>query len=192
MRLRNVKDKENVLENAKNYIDNPERLCGKCHFIKQMARKYPDINFVAIERNRSVLALGLKNEIEDNDLPNLRFINYNAALIDKIFNREVKTIYLNFSDPWPKSRHCKRRLTHEVFLKKYDVVFKDERKIIQKTDNLEFFAFSIESLSKYGYVLENVIVDLQKIENNDNIETEYEVKFKKKGCKIYKLLAIKK
>ena len=202
MRLRNVKNKEEILNKSNYIIDNPtsykgkwqevfknnnpiylEIGTGKCKFIKENALKYKDINFIGLERSLSVLALGVKN-IEE-DIPNLKLISYDASNIEDIFSKEIDLIYLNFSDPWPKKRHAKRRLTHEVFLEKYDKIFKNKKTIVQKTDNMGLFEFSLCSLSNYGYIIKDVKLDLQKEENSDNIMTEYEIKFSSLGSKIY-------
>lgn len=209
MRLRNVKNKEQILNNSNYVINNPKEYkgkwhtlfnnknaihleigTGKCKFIKDMALKYPNINFIGVEKSQSVLALGTKT-IEEH-IPNLRLISYDALKLDEIFEKEIDTIYLNFSDPWPKKRCAKRRLTHENFLKVYDKIFKDKKIIIQKTDNMHLFEFSIISLSNYGYTLKDIKLDLQNDENSDNIMTEYEIKFREKGNNIYKLIAEKK
>ena len=209
MRLRNVKNKEQILNNSNYVINNPKEYkgkwytlfnnknaihleigTGKCKFIKDMALKYPNINFIGVEKSQSVLALGTKT-IEKH-IPNLRLISYDALKLDEIFEKEIDTIYLNFSDPWPKKRCAKRRLTHENFLKVYDKIFKDKKIIIQKTDNMHLFEFSIISLSNYGYTLKDIKLDLQNDENSDNIMTEYEIKFREKGNNIYKLIAEKK
>ena len=121
-------------------------------------------------------------------------------VIDYSFDNIYKTnksfkgykIYLNFSDPWPKNRHENRRLTSPNFLKTYDNLFKGEKRIEFKTDNMKLFEYSICSLSNYGYIFESINLDLQNSENNDNIMTEYEYKFSQKGFKIYKLVAFKK
>ena len=119
--------------------------------------------------------------------------NVNSCLeIDKVFANEIDNIYLNFSDPWPKNRHENRRLTSPNFLKTYDNLFKGEKRIEFKTDNMKLFEYSICSLSNYGYIFESINLDLQNSENNDNIMTEYEYKFSQKGFKIYKLVAFKK
>ena len=163
---------------------------GKCKFIIENAYKYPNINFIGIERSDSVLALGVK-QIKD-DIPNLRLINYDANKIEELFNHEIDLIYLNFSDPWPKKRHAKRRLTSIEFLKKYDNVFKNDKIIVQKTDNRLLFESSIISLTNYEYKIEEISLDLHNSDISDNIKTEYEDKFSNKGCKIYMLRAIKK
>lgn len=206
MRVRNVKNKKEILDNSFLVINNPtlykgkwnevfgndnpiylEIGSGKCKFIKEKALKYPDINFIGVEKVDSILSIGVKNI--DNDIKNLKLINYDALLLGDVFDKEIECLFLNFSDPWPKERHIKRRLTSERFLKVYDTIFKGERHIIQKTDNENLFKFSIISLSNYGYVIKDISFDLQKDEKNDNIMTEYEEKFTKKGCKIFMLEA---
>ena len=112
--------------------------------------------------------------------------------IDDIFKNEIDILYLNFSDPWPKSRHEKRRLTNFRFLEKYDIMFIGDKKIIMKTDNMRLFEYSVVSLSNYGYKITDLSLDLHKKEDYNNIMTEYEEKFSKKGCKIYMLSAVKK
>lgn len=157
-----------------------------------MARQNKDINFIGIERIDTVLALGIK-EIEKRELlPNLRLINYDAYKVDELFKNEIDTLYLNFSDPWPKKRHEKRRLTNFRFLEKYDIIFKSDRKIRLKTDNEKLFEYSLVSLSNYGYKIIDLSLDLHKKEDYNNIMTEYEKKFSSKGCKIYMLNAVKK
>lgn len=207
MRIRNVKNKEDILNNNSCVVldpcsfkgkwsscfgnSNPIHLeigPGKCGFIREMALRNPDINFIGVERIDSVLAIGVR---ELDNIPNLRLINYDANKIDEIFSNEISLLYLNFSDPWPKTRHAKRRLTSSIFLEKYDKIFVDKKKIIQKTDNEDLFAYSIVSLSNYGYVIDEVCLDLHNCVKNDNIETEYEKKFASKGCKIFMLKATK-
>jgi len=208
MRLRNVKNAKDIVNNSKYVINNPEDNIkkfnnlfnnknelhieigmGKGDFIIGMAQKYPNINFIGIEKYESVMVRAIE-KLENLDLPNLKLIRMDAIEINKVFDKEVDTLYLNFSDPWPKNRHAKRRLTSEVFLKLYDNIFSGIPHIIQKTDNIGLFAYSIESLSKYGYTLEKVSLDL---ENTDieNVETEYERKFKNLGVKINYLNAKK-
>ena len=127
----------------------------------------------------------------EEDIPNLRFIRMDALDIDKIFDKEVSLIYLNFSDPWPKNRCAKRRLTHENFLKLYDKIFKKDKIIFMKTDNTHLFEFSIESLSEYGYKLKNISLDLHNSDIEENFMTEYEKKFSEKGFRINRLEAYK-
>ena len=107
-----------------------------------------------------------------------------ALNLNDVFSKEVETIYLNFSDPWPKKRHASRRLSSEVFLKIYDDVFKNKKRIVMKTDNLILFQSSLVSLSEYGYILRDVNLDLASSEI-ENIPTEYETKFVERGMLIY-------
>ena len=208
MRLRNNKNAKDIISNSSYVVLNPEDNIsswkkvfgnnnpihieigtGKGDFIIGMAKKYPEINFIGIEMYDSVLMHAVK-KLEDIDLPNLRLIRMDANDIDKVFKKEISLIYLNFSDPWPKNRNAKRRLTHERLLSKYDNIFKNEKVIHMKTDNIKLFAFSIESLSNYGYTLKNVTLDLHS-EDIDNVETEYEKKFSSMGTKINRLEAYK-
>ena len=207
MRLRNLKDKDILLENCSYLIndpcfyrgqwnrlfgnDNPIHLelgMGKGDFIYEMANRNPEINFIGIEKYSNVLARAIKKYPEA--LPNLKVINIDALKLSEIFDREINTIYLNFSDPWPKARTKDRRLTSEVFLNIYDVVFKDKKTIMMKTDNLGLFASSLVSLSNHGYIFEEVNLDLN---NSDipNVLTEYEKKFNELGVKINYLKAVK-
>ncbi len=208
MRIRNIKNKKEILNNCKNFIENPEDYrgkwkklfknnnpiyieigCGKCGFIKAMAKKNPNINYIGIERIDTVLAIGLK-EIDEYD--NLYFINYNANTIENIFDKEIDRIYLNFSDPWPKERHTDRRLTSTVFLKFYEKIFKKEKEIILKTDNREFFEYSIKSLVNNNYLIKTISLDLHNSLISDNIMTEYEQKFVAKNMNIFFIEVYKK
>ena len=208
MRLRNVKNAKNIVDNSKYVINNPEEYIGnyktlfnndnpinieigmgKGDFIIGMAKKYPNINFIGIEKYESVMVRAIE-KLENIDLPNLKLIRMDAIEIDKVFNKEINTIYLNFSEPWPKKRHAKRRLTSEIFLRIYDKIFINTPHIIQKTDNIGLFASSLVSLSKYGYTLEEVSLDL-KNESIDNVVTEYENKFMNLGTNINYLNAKK-
>ena len=208
MRLRNVKNAKEIVFNSKYTIkekeeykgkynelfnnDNPLHIeigMGKGDFIIGMAERYPDINFIGIEMYESVMVRAIQ-KLDNLDLPNLRLLNMDAAFLGDVFSYEVDVIYLNFSDPWPKTRHARRRLTSPRLLSVYDACFKGNPHIIQKTDNIGLFAYSLSSLSKYGYTLENVSLDLA---NTDipNVETEYEKKFKSMGVKINYLDAVK-
>lgn len=203
MRLRNVKNKEEILNHSKYLIKNPADYCGKWNvlfqnqnpiyieigvgkgkFIKENAKKYPNINFIGIEKFDSILAKALNN-IEE-EYSNLYFIRMDALEIDKVFFHEIRKIYLNFSDPWPKKRHHLRRLTSPIFLDKYDIIFKEKKEIIMRTDNRELFEYSLEEISKKGYVLESVSLDLHSREEVF-ITTEYEDKFVSRGMPIYSL-----
>lgn len=208
MRLRNVKNAKQIVENSKYVINNPEEFkgkyksvfnndnpihleigMGKGNFIINMAITYPDINFIGMEKYESVMVRAIE-KLEELNINNLKLIRYDATTIDKVFDHEIDTLYLNFSDPWPKSRHAKRRLTSPVFLSMYDHIFKSENKIIQKTDNIGLFAYSLETLNNYGYKFNKVSLDLHN-EDIPNIKTEYETKFSELGVKINYLNAKK-
>lgn len=208
MRLRNNKNAKSILEESKYVVKEPEKNkgkwnkvfendnpieieigCGKGNFIITNALTYSDKNFIGIEMYDTVLMYAV-NKIE-KDIPNLRFIRMDARLIEDVFDKEIDKIYLNFSDPWPKNRNAKRRLTHERFLTRYESIFKGEKTIFLKTDNVGLFEFSIESLSCFGYSLKNVSLDLVNSGFEGNIMTEYEKKFTDKGIKINRLEAYK-
>jgi len=208
MRLRNNKNAKGILEECSFVIKNPEDNkgkwnkvfnnkndicieigCGKGDFIIQNAKAHPENNYIAIEKYDTVLMYAVKKLEEE--IPNLRFIRMDALDIDKVFDKEISLIYLNFSDPWPKNRCAKRRLTHENFLKLYDKIFKKEKTIFMKTDNIHLFEFSIESLSEYGYKLKNISLDLHNSDIEENFMTEYEKKFSEKGVRINRLEAYK-
>ena len=180
----NYKGKFNTLFNNKNkiYI---EIGMGKGDFIINMAQLYPDINFIGIEKFDSVMVRAVE-KLEQKEIPNLRLIKMDAREIDQIFAKEISRIYLNFSDPWPKERHSKRRLTSEIFLQKYDIILKT-KEIIMKTDNRKLFEYSIKSLTDYGYKIDLLSLDLYKDDIKDNIQTEYEKKFTSMGNIIYKI-----
>ena len=116
----------------------------------------------------------------------------NAFDVANVFDREIECIYLNFSDPWPKKRHSSRRLTSQVFLEKYDSVFKNNKVIYQRTDNKELFEFSIISLNEKGYLIKEITFDLHNSSYFDHITTEYEDKFSLNGNNIYYLKALSK
>lgn len=207
MRLRNVKNADEIVNSSKYVVDNPvdvkanwqkvfgndnpihvEIGMGKGDFILNMALKNPDINFIGIEKFTSVLARAVE-KIDIYDISNLKLICIDALNLNDVFDKEVSLIYLNFSDPWPKKRHAKRRLTSDVFLGIYDNIFNYEKKIFMKTDNVGLFEYSIESLSEYGYILRNVSLDYK---DEENIMTEYEKKFVSKNIKINRLEAYKR
>lgn len=200
MRMRNPKYKDEVINNCSFLIkeeidfanDNPiyiEIGMGKGNFILEMALNNPDINFIGIEKYSSVASIAIKKMMEYN-LPNLKVIINDISNLEEILKEKVDVIYLNFSDPWPKKRHAKRRLTSQSFLELYDKLFKDKKVIIQKTDNDELFEYSLNSLKDYGYNIESISYDLHKTDI-PNVLTEYEEKFSKDGIKIKYLKAIK-
>jgi tRNA (guanine-N7-)-methyltransferase len=136
-----------------------------------------------------IRAVQKSNELE---LSNLKLVKMDATYIEEVFDKEISRIYLNFSDPWPKDRHAKRRLTSNRFLERYDKNFKGTPNIIMKTDNVDLFNFSLESLKEYGYDIEYSTNDLYSEDISDNVATEYEKKFVERGVKINKLVASKK
>ena len=160
---------------------------GKGGFINEMARKYPEINFIGIELYDSVLLRALE-KLDQKPLPNLRLLHANAADLKDIFAKEeISKIYLNFSDPWPKNRHEKRRLTHENFLKIYQEILKKEEKIQLKTDNQSLFEFSLTSFNQFGMIFSDISVDVHATKERypENVMTEYEQKFHELGNPIY-------
>jgi tRNA (guanine-N7-)-methyltransferase len=198
MRLRNVKNARELVNNNINVVKtNPftkekklhlEIGTGKGDFIIEMAKRNPDINFIGIEKYESVLIRALE-KIDDN-IENLKFMCFDANLIDKYFNGNVDKIYLNFSDPWPKKKHAKRRLTSPIFLNLYEKISSSSVNIQMKTDNKALFAYSLEMFNNNGYHFNRVSLDLP--ESDDNVSTEYEKKFRNKGININYLEATKK
>ncbi|MDE7384643.1 MAG: tRNA (guanosine(46)-N7)-methyltransferase TrmB, partial [Anaeroplasmataceae bacterium] len=165
--------------------------CGKGQFIKELAGLHPDINYIAIEKYDSVL-LRASEKLENLNLPNLRLILLDATHIEDAFaNGEVSLIYINFSDPWPKSAHKKRRLTYKTFLESYSHILKPEGAIYQKTDNRKLFEFSLESFNENDWLISNISLDLHQDKEIFNIETEFEEKWSKLGP-IYRLEARKR
>lgn len=161
---------------------------GKGQFVLGMAQQNPDINYIGIELFDSVIVCALE-KIEAADKPaNLRLLKVNGEDLEKFFAKnDVDRVYLNFSDPWPKIRHAKRRLTHENFLKLYENVLVDNGEIHFKTDNRGLFEYSLMSMNAYGMALNYVSLDLHVNMPEDNVMTEYEEKFSKKGQPIYRL-----
>lgn len=162
---------------------------GKGDFIIGMARKYPNINFIGIEKYDSVLVRAL--EKLEKPLPNLKFIRMDATTIDEIFDHEVDTIYLNFSDPWPKKRHAHRRLSSPVFLKRYESLFQEKQRIVMKTDNRKLFEYSLLSMNECGYHFDEISLNLYQDDVEDNVQTEYEKRFHDLGFPIYKISVYK-
>ncbi len=200
--MRNPKYKDEVIENCNFLItdniefnNNNKSLyieigMGKGDFILKNALKNPDINYIGIEKYSGVAAVAIK-KIMDYKLDNLKVIISDVSNLEDLLKNKVDLIYLNFSDPWPKDRHQKRRLTHEFFLKLYDNFFKGDNTIIMKTDNDNLFTFSLNSLKDYGYKIDEVSYDLHNTDI-ENIETEYETKFSNLGYTIKYLKATKK
>lgn len=201
MRLKNIKGASEKILEGKYFINNPNEYKGEWHklfnnnnpiyieigmgkgnFIIKNAIENPNINYIGIEMYDSVIlrAVEKTNELELN---NLYLIRMDARLIEDVFDKEIDLIYLNFSDPWPKERHAKRRLTSPRFLARYDNIFRGDNHIIMKTDNLDLFNYSVDSLKEYGYTINEISNDLHK-EKDNIITTEYEDKFTSKGMKI--------
>lgn len=206
MRLRHkpwAKDK--LAENSSIVVANPEELRGKWHeqfgnqnpihievgtgkgrFITGMAKANPHINYIGIELQDSVIVGALDLILEDLT-PNIRLLNQNAENLQKFFApNEIDRVYLNFSDPWPKNRHEKRRLTYKTYLKMYEEILVKNGEIHFKTDNQGLFEFSLKSFSEYGLLLKFVSLDLHNSDFEGNIMTEYEEKFASKGNRIYR------
>ncbi|MGL4337794.1 MAG: tRNA (guanosine(46)-N7)-methyltransferase TrmB [Turicibacter sp.] len=212
MRLRKVKGAaETIAAHSHIVIDNPKDLkgnwqscfekaqplyievgMGKGQFVIGMAQKNPELNFIGIEKFDSVMVRALEKVLEEEPLPNLKLLKIDAEDLTEIFEAgEVTGVYLNFSDPWPKPRHAKRRLTHENFLKRYETIMPEGGAICFKTDNRLLFEYSLVSLCEYGMILKDVALDLHKREELEwNVMTEYEQKFSSKGQPIYRVEAV--
>ncbi|MGA9226174.1 MAG: tRNA (guanosine(46)-N7)-methyltransferase TrmB [Mesobacillus sp.] len=159
---------------------------GKGQFITGMAKANPDINYIGIELQESVIVSALDRLIEA-ELPNCKLMNVNGAELDKYFKSgDVSRVYLNFSDPWPKTRHEKRRLTFKSFLEVYEAILVKNGEIHFKTDNQGLFEYSLVSFSHYGMLLKYVSLDLHNSDYEGNIMTEYEEKFSSRGSRIYR------
>lgn len=203
MRQRNVKNKKEIINNSKYIIENPSEYkgcysklfnnsnpiyieigMGKGDFILGNAIKYPNINFIGIEKFDSIMALAIK-KIEQYDLPNLKLIRMDALCINDVFDKEIDKLYLNFSDPWPKDRHAKRRLTSDSFLNRYDSIFRLNPMIEMKTDNQGLFEYSLISFNRNGYSIKEISLDLHNSNKENNIMTEYERKFSSLNNRIY-------
>lgn len=209
MRLKKVKGAEELIEASEYILKNPKDykgkfstlfnnnnpICleigmGKGDFIIGMAQKYPEINFIGLEKFDSVIVRAIE-KIEGQNISNLKLIKMDAEEINEVFDHEIDTLYLNFSDPWPKKRHTNRRLTSEKFLELYDNIFIKERHIIQKTDNRKLFEFSIMSYTNNNYKIKEISLDLYNDDTTNNVPTEYEKKFVSKGQVIYRIEVIK-
>ena len=209
MRLRNVKGADKVLEECRYVIKNPKDYSGKWSslfgnsnpvrievgmgkgkFIVELAKNNPDVNYIGIEMYSSVLVRAVQ-KIQEEEIPNLYLINMNAEELPMVFDRnEADRIYLNFSDPWPKDRHAKRRLTSPQFMRRYDLILKKDGVVEFKTDNTALFDYSLEAIEEAGWKIDKYTRDLHCSDMADgNVMTEYEEKFVKQGNKICKLIA---
>lgn len=213
MRLKNITGSREIIAESDYVIHEPEQHKGKIkelfgnqnplhieigmgkgRFIMELAALHPNINYIGIEKYSSVLLRAVQ-KMEQNELPNLKFIRMDAENIMDVFGEgEADRIYLNFSDPWPKSRHAKRRLPSKEFLQRYDVILNKEGKIEFKTDNRDLFDFALEQLPLAGWEAEKVTFDLHHDNemNMGNIMTEYEEKFSAQGVPICKYIIYRK
>lgn len=201
MRMRNPKNMDEILNSCNYFLtedlfNNDNDICleigmGKGNFLLGMCLNHPNINYIGVEKYSSVICSAIK-KINEYELDNLKILNMDVMDIPQYLYGKIKTIYLNFSDPWPKKRNTKRRLTSENFLKLYDNLFKNEKHIILKTDNDDFYEFSKESLLSYGYKIINEIYDLHNSDITYSPKTEYEEKFSSQGVKIKYIEVIKK
>lgn len=208
MRLRNVKGSRETIAANEYVVHTPEEYKGKWHeffgnenpihievgmgkgkFIMELAKQNPDINYIGIEKYSSVLVRALEKRPE-LETDNLVFIRMDAENIVDVFEKdEVAKIYLNFSDPWPKDRHAKRRLTSVQFLARYDQFLIPDGRVIFKTDNRPLFDFSLEQVEEAGWILENHTFDLHNSEYVEgNVMTEYESKFVAEGKPINRMV----
>lgn len=165
--------------------------CGKGAFINGLSEQYPDKRLLAVELVPDVLMMAME-KADREERKNICFLNANAENIaDIIPQGSVSRLYLNFSDPWPKKRNAKRRLTSPLFLEKYKKILAPKGKIFFKTDNKGLFDYSLESFVENGYVVSDVCFDLHgdSVFSKDNIETEYEKNFSAKGFLINRLVA---
>ena len=183
MRLRNIPGAKDAIEESIYVIQNPQenKGCwdkvfpqhqpvhlevgmGKGRFLMDMAKLHPEINYIGIEKYSSVLVRAVE-KLEDFEQNNLRLIRMDAENIEEVFDKdEVDRIYLNFSDPWPKDRHAKRRLTSTRFLERYNNILTPEGRVMFKTDNKDLFDFSLEQVEEAGWILENHTYDLHHSE----------------------------
>lgn len=165
--------------------------CGKGTFITTLAKREPNVGFIAMEVVKDVIIFAAEKAKSD-EISNVRFVCADAAVITDIFKEGTfDTIYINFCDPWPKARHAKRRLTYHSFLEKFRTLLSDNGKIEFKTDNRPLFDFSVPEFGEAGFDIEYITYDLHSEAPEGNIMTEYEKNFSEKGFKINKLIAKK-
>lgn len=214
MRLRNVRGAREALAESGYVVAEPETRrgawrevfgnanpihmeigMGKGKFLLELAALHPDINYIGVEMYASVLIRAVQKLGGMPEIPNLRFLNVPAeTLLTILAPGEVERIYLNFSDPWPKARHAKRRLTSPVFLKRYEGILKEGGLLEFKTDNRALFEYSLESVEESGWTLLASTFDLHGDEElvRGNVMTEYEQKFSGQGQAICKLIALRR
>ncbi len=198
-----VSNSNYIVKNPKNYKNkwkdvfsnnNPIHLelgTGRGDFIINMAKSYPNINFIGLEISEDQLVSAVQ-KLEGKNITNLKLINSDAQEIGEIFGREIDTIYLTFSEPWPKKHDEKKRFTHESYLRLYDKIFKKKKHIILKTDNKGLFQYSLETLSQYWYTFKKVSLDLHNDEEpvKNNIMTDWEKKCVEDGKPIFYVDAV--
>ena len=204
MRYNVVKNANEIISNSNILVKNPEKYIGKWSevfnnsnpimlelgmgrgsMIINMAMKYPNLNFIGLELDKNQIATALNNA-KNYKLNNLRMIEADAKDIVNMFKKEINTIYLTFSEPWPKKQDERKRFTHESYLRIYDRVFRKDKHIILKTDNKILFSSALESLSKYWYTFNRVSMDLHNDERKiDNIMTDFEKQYYKEHRPIY-------
>ena len=188
-----VKDDKDIIDIAGIFgNDRPVELeigCGKGQFIKELAKREPEKNFLAVELSSNVIVDAAESIISEG-IENVRFMRGNARYLDCFLPEDsIGRIYLNFSCPYPKNTYANHRLTHADFLEIYKRLMKKGGEIHQKTDNMHFFEFSLEQFSQNGFGLKNVSLDLHKSDFEGNIVTEYEKRFSDQGFPIYRLEA---
>lgn len=209
MRLRNIPGAESALREYPTFVDNPvsykgrwkdrfgndnpihiEIGCGKGRFINTLAERHPDVNFIAVELKAEVVLRAVQRT-EYREIPNLAFVQFDASKLTELFaDHEVSRLYLNFSDPWPKTRHAKRRLTYASFLQTYRQVLKEDGEIHLKTDNEPLFEFSLNQFAGERFQMCNITFDLHQSKlAADNVMTEYEERFSSRGQRIYRVEA---
>ena len=209
MRLRNVPNAQKILEAQSHlFIKRPQNLrgkwqevfgnnypihleigMGKGQFILGMAKAHSEINFIGIERYESVLVRGMLRIIEEDQLTNIRLLKVDATFIADYFDpAEIAHLYLNFSDPWPKYRHRKRRLTSQQFLARYKEVLVPDAEIWIKSDNRSLFEFSLLELNAFGMIFQEICLNLHQDEFEGNVRTEYEETWSVKGFPIFRVV----
>lgn len=205
MRMRKVKWAVDYLKNGNKVAAQPESMkgswksvlnceklhveigCGKGNYSLSMAKMYPDEGFIAIEKNESAAGIAAKKFDEFSELNNLILIHGDAAVIQEWFEKgEVDVIHLNFSDPWPKKRNAKRRLSSSSFLKQYITILSKDGQIQMKTDNKDLFEYSVIEFQNAGFMMLEISVDYRRNEHNEDAVTEYEEKFIAQNMPIYR------
>lgn len=196
-----VKNPKDYAKRWKDFFKNDNEIqlevgCGKCSFVAQKALRHPDINFIAVDIKSDMLGVGRRNiealfNEHNKTVSNIALVAFNVENIDELISKEdnIKQMYINFCNPWPKEKHKKRRLTHVTKLNKYRTFLNDGAQINFKTDNDELFDESLEYFKESGFETDYVTYDLHNSEIKDNIQTEHEAMFSAQGIKIKFLTA---